>query len=137
MVANYPMILQYIDFAAKSYFKPNGFNDPGVYNSAYYEHTFLARQMGIPLVEGRDLVVQNGKVYMKTTSGLQQVDVIYRRLDDEYLDPLVFKPDSALGVPGLISAYKLGTVALVNAVGNGVADDKAACLRSSNDTILP
>jgi uncharacterized circularly permuted ATP-grasp superfamily protein len=79
--------------------------------------------MGIPL-EGRDLVVQNGKVYMKTTSGLQQVDVIYRRLDDEYLDPLVFKPDSALGVPGLISAYKLGTVALVNAVGNGVADDK-------------
>jgi uncharacterized circularly permuted ATP-grasp superfamily protein len=81
--------------------------------------------MGIPLVEGRDLVVQNGKVYMKTTSGLQQVDVIYRRLDDEYLDPLVFKPDSALGVPGLISAYKLGTVALVNAVGNGVADDKA------------
>jgi uncharacterized circularly permuted ATP-grasp superfamily protein len=81
--------------------------------------------MGIPLVEGRDLVVNNCKVYMKTTSGLHQVDVIYRRLDDEYLDPLVFKPDSALGVPGLISAYKMGNVALVNAVGNGVADDKA------------
>lgn len=98
---------------------------PGVYNSAYYEHTYLARQMGIPLVEGRDLVVNNSKVYMKTTSGLQQVDVIYRRLDDEYLDPLVFKPDSTLGVPGLISAYRQGNVALVNAVGNGVADDKA------------
>ena len=98
---------------------------PGVFNSAYYEHTFLARQMGIPLVEGRDLVVNNNKVYMKTTSGLQQVDVIYRRLDDEYLDPLVFKPDSALGVPGLMSAYKQGNIAIVNAVGNGVADDKA------------
>jgi uncharacterized circularly permuted ATP-grasp superfamily protein len=81
--------------------------------------------MGIPLVEGRDLVVNNNKVYMKTTSGLQQVDVIYRRLDDEYLDPLVFKPDSALGVPGLMSAYKQGNIAIVNAVGNGVADDKA------------
>ena len=98
---------------------------PGIYNSAYYEHTFLARQMGIPLVEGRDLVVNNNKVYMKTTSGLHQVDVIYRRLDDEYLDPLVFKPDSTLGIPGLISAYRQGNVALVNAVGNGVADDKA------------
>jgi uncharacterized circularly permuted ATP-grasp superfamily protein len=98
---------------------------PGVYNSAYYEHTFLARQMGIPLVEGRDLVVNNNIVYMKTTSGLQQVDVIYRRLDDDYLDPLVFRSDSTLGVPGLISSYKMGNVALVNAVGNGVADDKA------------
>jgi uncharacterized circularly permuted ATP-grasp superfamily protein len=128
MVANYPMILHniLISLSPRAISKPNVvLMTPGVYNSAYYEHTFLARQMGIPLVEGRDLVVQNGKVYMKTTSGLQQVDVIYRRLDDEYLDPLVFKPDSALGVPGLISAYKLGTVALVNAVGNGVADDKA------------
>ncbi|SDW13741.1 circularly permuted type 2 ATP-grasp protein [Flavobacterium degerlachei] len=128
MVANYPMILHNIlvSLSPRNISKPNVvLMTPGVYNSAYYEHTFLARQMGIPLVEGRDLVVNNGKVYMKTTSGLQQVDVIYRRLDDEYLDPLVFRPDSALGVPGLISAYKLGTVALVNAVGNGVADDKA------------
>jgi uncharacterized circularly permuted ATP-grasp superfamily protein len=98
---------------------------PGIYNAAYYEHTFLARQMGIPLVEGRDLLVDNHKVYMKTTSGLKQVDVIYRRIDDEYLDPLVFNPNSALGVPGIMSAYRKGTVALVNAVGNGVADDKA------------
>jgi uncharacterized circularly permuted ATP-grasp superfamily protein len=98
---------------------------PGVYNSAYYEHTFLARQMGIPLVEGRDLVVDNHRVYMKTTSGLQQVDVVYRRLDDDFIDPLVFRPDSILGVPGIISAYRKGNVALVNAVGNGVADDKA------------
>jgi uncharacterized circularly permuted ATP-grasp superfamily protein len=98
---------------------------PGVYNSAYYEHTFLARQMGVPLVEGRDLVVNNNHVFMKTTSGLKQVDVIYRRLDDDYLDPLVFRPESTLGVPGLISSYKMGNVALVNAVGNGVADDKA------------
>ncbi len=98
---------------------------PGVYNSAYYEHTFLARQMGIQLVEGRDLLVDNQKVYMKTTAGLQQVDVIYRRVDDEYLDPLVFNPNSALGVPGLMSAYRKGNVAIVNALGNGVADDKA------------
>ncbi len=81
--------------------------------------------MGIALVEGRDLVVDNHKVYMKTTQGLEQVHVIYRRVDDDYLDPLIFKPDSALGVPGLMSAYRKGTVAIVNAVGNGVADDKA------------
>jgi uncharacterized circularly permuted ATP-grasp superfamily protein len=98
---------------------------PGVYNSAYYEHTFLARQMGIPLVEGRDLVVDNHKVFMKTTAGLQQVDVVYRRIDDEFIDPLVFRPESILGVPGIMSAYSKGNVALVNAVGNGVADDKA------------
>ncbi|MDP1844925.1 MAG: circularly permuted type 2 ATP-grasp protein [Sediminibacterium sp.] len=98
---------------------------PGVYNSAYFEHTFLARQMGIQLVEGRDLLVDNQKVFMKTTAGLQQVDVIYRRVDDEYLDPLVFNPNSALGVPGLMSAYRKGNVAIVNALGNGVADDKA------------
>jgi len=128
MVANYPMIFHNIlvDLSPRNIANPNVvLLTPGVYNSAYYEHTFLARQMGIPLVEGRDLVVNNHKVYMKTTAGLQQVDVIYRRLDDDYLDPLVFKPDSALGVPGLISAYKMGNVALVNAVGNGVADDKA------------
>jgi uncharacterized circularly permuted ATP-grasp superfamily protein len=128
MVSNYPMIFHNIlvSLSPRSISNPNVvLLTPGIYNSAYYEHTFLARQMGIPLVEGRDLVVNNNKVYMKTTSGLQQVDVIYRRLDDEYLDPLVFKPDSALGVPGLISAYKQGNIAIVNAVGNGVADDKA------------
>ena len=98
---------------------------PGMYNSAYYEHSFLARYMGIELVEGRDLVVDNHKVFMKTTHGLRQVDVIYRRVDDEFLDPLVFRPDSLLGVPGLVSAYRKGNVAIVNAMGNGVADDKA------------
>lgn len=127
-VGNYPNIFHniLISLSPRNVSKPNVvLLTPGVYNSAYYEHTFLARQMGIPLVEGRDLVVNNNRVYMKTTSGLQQVDVIYRRLDDDYLDPLVFKPDSTLGVPGLISAYRHGNVALVNAVGNGVADDKA------------
>lgn len=98
---------------------------PGIYNSAYFEHTTLARLMGIELVEGRDLVVENQKVYMKTTAGLQQVDVIYRRVDDEFLDPLVFNPESVLGVSGIMSAYRKGNVAIVNAVGNGVADDKA------------
>ncbi|WP_345950488.1 circularly permuted type 2 ATP-grasp protein [Mucilaginibacter sp. PAMB04274] len=98
---------------------------PGIYNSAYFEHTTLARLMGVELVEGRDLVVSNHKVYMKTTTGLQQVDVIYRRVDDEFLDPLVFNPASVLGVAGLMSAYRKGNVAIVNAIGNGVADDKA------------
>jgi len=98
---------------------------PGIYNSAYFEHTTLARLMGIELVEGRDLVVDNHHVYMKTTKGLKQVDVIYKRVDDEFLDPLVFRPDSALGVPGIYYAYKKGNVAIVNAMGNGVADDKA------------
>jgi len=98
---------------------------PGIYNSAYFEHTTLARLMGVELVEGRDLVIDNHRVYMKTTSGLQRVDVIYRRVDDEFLDPLVFRPDSMLGVAGIISAYRKGNVAIVNAVGNGVADDKA------------
>ncbi len=98
---------------------------PGIFNSAYYEHSFLARYMGIELVEGRDLVVDDHRVFMKTTQGHKQVDVIYRRIDDDFLDPLVFRPDSALGVPGLMSAYRRGTVAIVNAIGNGVADDKA------------
>ncbi|MES2808794.1 MAG: circularly permuted type 2 ATP-grasp protein [Bacteroidota bacterium] len=98
---------------------------PGIYNSAYFEHTTLARLMGVELVEGRDLVVKNHKVYMKTTVGLQQVDVIYRRVDDEYLDPLVFNPGSMLGVAGIMGAYRMGNVAIVNAIGNGVADDKA------------
>ncbi len=98
---------------------------PGVYNSAYYEHTFLARYMGIELVEGRDLFVRDHKVFMKTTRGPRKVDVIYRRLDDDYVDPLVFRPESTLGVAGLMSAYRKGNVAIVNAIGNGVADDKA------------
>ncbi|HEY7090513.1 MAG TPA: circularly permuted type 2 ATP-grasp protein [Tepidisphaeraceae bacterium] len=98
---------------------------PGVYNSAYFEHSFLARQMGIALVEGRDLVVDNNFVYMRTTGGLQRVDVLYRRVDDDFLDPLCFRPDSALGVAGLMNAYRCGNVTLVNAVGPGVADDKA------------
>lgn len=98
---------------------------PGIYNSAYFEHSTLARLMGIELVEGRDLLVHNHFVYMKTTRGLQKVDVIYRRVDDEFLDPLAFRPDSALGVPGLYWAYRKGNVAIANAMGNGVADDKA------------
>ena len=128
MVSNYPLLLHQnlISMATRQIAQPVVvLLTPGIFNSAYYEHTFLARQMGIPLVEGRDLMVDNHKVYMKTTQGLQQVDVIYRRIDDEFLDPLVFRSDSALGVPGLMSAYRKGNVVLVNAVGNGVADDKA------------
>ena len=98
---------------------------PGVYNSAYYEHMFLAREIDAELVEGRDLVVRNGIVYMRTTEGLRQVDVIYRRVDDDFLDPLVFRPDSLLGVRGLIDAAQLGNVTLANAPGTGVADDKS------------
>ena len=98
---------------------------PGVYNSAYYEHSFLARQMGIELVEGRDLVVHDNVVYMRTTKGLQRVDVVYRRVDDDILDPLAFRVESALGSPGLFSAYRAGNVTLANALGTGVADDKA------------
>ena len=98
---------------------------PGVYNSAFYEHMFLAHEIGAELVEGRDLLVKNGYVYMRTTEGLRRVDVVYRRIDDDFLDPLVFRPDSLLGVPGLLNAYKLGRVALANAPGTGVADDKS------------
>jgi uncharacterized circularly permuted ATP-grasp superfamily protein len=98
---------------------------PGPYNSAYYEHSFLADRMGVELVEGRDLFVRSNIVFMRTTEGPKRVDVIYRRIDDEFLDPLVFRPDSTLGVPGLMSAYKAGNVTLTNAVGTGVADDKA------------
>src|SRR4051794_22805779 len=98
---------------------------PGVYNSAYYEHAYLARQMGIELVEGRDLVVHDNFVYMRTTNGLQRVDVIYRRVDDDFLDPLAFRVDTALGASGLFSAYRAGNVTLANALGTGVADDKA------------
>ena len=98
---------------------------PGVYNSAYFEHVFLAREMGVPLVEGQDILVEDDKVYMLSTSGKQKVDVIYRRIDDEFLDPEAFRPDSMLGVPGLFAAYRKGNVTLANAVGTGVADDKA------------
>ncbi|MEX2487245.1 MAG: circularly permuted type 2 ATP-grasp protein [Nitriliruptoraceae bacterium] len=98
---------------------------PGMYNSAYFEHVFLARQMGVELVEGRDLIVDEHVVYMRTTHGLQRVDVIYRRIDDDFLDPVVFRSDSLLGVPGLLSAARAGNVTIANAVGNGVADDKA------------
>jgi uncharacterized circularly permuted ATP-grasp superfamily protein len=98
---------------------------PGIYNSAYFEHVFLAREMGVPLVEGRDLVVENDRVWMRTIGGLHRVDVIYRRINDDFLDPEAFRPDSLLGVPGLMRAYYSGNVALANAVGTGVADDKA------------
>jgi uncharacterized circularly permuted ATP-grasp superfamily protein len=98
---------------------------PGIYNSAYFEHAYLAQQMGAELVEGRDLIVKDDFVYMITTKGLQRVDVIYRRVDDDFLDPLVFRKDSMLGTPGLFNAYKKGNVVLVNAPGTGVADDKA------------
>jgi uncharacterized circularly permuted ATP-grasp superfamily protein len=98
---------------------------PGVGNSAYFEHAFLAREMGVPLVEGRDLLVHDNVVYMRTTSGLRRVDVIYRRVDDDFLDPLAFRADSHLGVAGLLNAYRAGNVSLANAIGTGVADDKA------------
>ena len=98
---------------------------PGIYNSAYFEHSFLADQMGAELCEGQDLFVENGKVFMRTTMGPRRVDVIYRRIDDDFLDPLTFRPDSALGVPGLMAAYQSGNVTLANAVGTGIADDKA------------
>ena len=97
---------------------------PGIYNSAYFEHSFLAQQMGVELVEGRDLVVVDGYLQMRTTKGLRRVDVIYRRVDDDFIDPLVFRPDSLLGVPGLMEVYRQGRVALANAPGTGVADDK-------------
>lgn len=97
---------------------------PGIYNSAYFEHSFLAQQMGVELVEGRDLVVADGYVQMRTTKGLKRVDVIYRRIDDDFIDPSVFRPDSLLGIPGLMEVYRQGKVALANALGTGVADDK-------------
>jgi len=97
---------------------------PGPHNSAYFEHAYLARQMGIPIVEGGDLLVRDSRVFMRTTRGLRQVDVIYRRIDDDFLDPQVFRPDSLLGVPGLVQAYRCGNVSLANSIGTGVADDK-------------
>jgi uncharacterized circularly permuted ATP-grasp superfamily protein len=114
------------------YISPHGKADPtvvlltpGIYNSAYFEHSFLARSMGIEIVEGRDLLVENGSVFMKTTKGMKPVDVIYRRIDDDFLDPQVFRKDSLLGVPGIVDAYRKGNVSLANSIGTGVADDKA------------
>src|SRR5690606_3436565 len=111
---------------------PSGVNDPtvvlltpGTYNSAYFEHAFLAQQMGIELVEGQDLFVDAEFVYMRTTRGPQRVDVIYRRIDDDFLDPLVFRPESTLGIPGLLAAQRAGKVTVANAIGTGVADDKS------------
>jgi uncharacterized circularly permuted ATP-grasp superfamily protein len=101
---------------------------PGAYNSAYFEHAFLASQMGVELVEGQDLFVENRRVFMHTTEGPRPVHVIYRRVDDDFLDPLVFRPDSVLGVPGLLDAYISGNVSLINGVGTGVADDKSTYL---------
>jgi uncharacterized circularly permuted ATP-grasp superfamily protein len=98
---------------------------PGIYNSAYFEHSFLADQMGVELVEGHDLTIVDGALKMKTTQGLRQVDVLYRRIDDDFLDPLVFRSDSVLGVPGLFDLYRAGRVTVVNAPGAGIADDKA------------
>ncbi|KRB83933.1 circularly permuted type 2 ATP-grasp protein [Noviherbaspirillum sp. Root189] len=98
---------------------------PGMYNSAYFEHAFLAQQMGVELVEGKDLFVDDNAVYMRTTRGPKRIDVIYRRIDDDFLDPLAFRPDSSLGVPGLLSVYRAGRVTLANAIGTGVADDKS------------
>src|SRR6202162_4291041 len=98
---------------------------PGIYNSAYYEHSFLADNLGVELVEGRDVVVKGQIAYMRTTEGLKRIDVIYRRIDDDFLDPLAFRPDSALGVPGLMAVYQAGNLTLANAVGTGIADDKA------------
>ena len=127
-VAHYPdLLLDMLRSVA-----PQGVDDPtvvlmtpGMYNSAYFEHAFLAQQMGIELVEGQDLFVDDGYVLMRTTRGPQRVDVIYRRIDDDFLDPLVFRADSSLGVPGLLSVYRAGRVALANAIGTGVADDKS------------
>ena len=127
-VENYPRLLADTlrDLAPEGRSDPTvALLTPGVYNSAFYEHMFLARQIGAELVEGRDLLVEGGFVYMRTTAGLRRVDVIYRRIDDDFLDPLVFRPDSLLGVPGLMHAFRLGNVSLVNAPGTGVADDKS------------
>ena len=126
-VANYPSRLRdMLEFLAPEYVSSPRcvLLTPGIYNSAYFEHSFLAQQMGIELVEGRDLVVEDNHVCMRTTKGFERVDVIYRRIDDDFLDPECFRPDSMLGVPGLMQVYQAGNVALANAPGGGVADDK-------------
>ena len=127
-VEHYPALL----LQALRQLSPRGTEDaqvvlltPGIYNSAYFEHTFLAKEMGIELVEGRDLVVKKDVVYMKTTNGLRHVDVVYRRVDDTFLDPLCFRADSVVGIAGIVNAWRAGNVAIVNAPGSGIADDKA------------
>jgi uncharacterized circularly permuted ATP-grasp superfamily protein len=127
-VEHYPDLL----LQALRYLSPRGEQQativvltPGVFNSAYFEHTFLAKEMGVELAEGRDLVCENDKVYLKTSRGLRQVDVVYRRVDDDFLDPLAFKSESLLGVAGIVNAWRAGNVAIVNAPGSGIADDKA------------
>ncbi len=125
-VVDYPIkLLKMLQSIAPDKNPVVGVLTPGIYNSAYFEHSYLAQAMGVELVIGQDLVVQNKKVYMKTTGGLRQIDVIYRRIDDTFIDPLVFNPDSLLGVPGIFEAYKAGNIALANAPGTGIADDKA------------
>ncbi len=125
-VSNYPSrLLNILQFLSEKKKPVVGVLTPGIYNSAYFEHSYLALAMGVELVIGQDLVVMNNRVYMQTTSGLQQIDVLYRRIDDTFLDPLAFNPESLLGVPGIYSAYKAGNIALVNAPGTGIADDKA------------
>jgi uncharacterized circularly permuted ATP-grasp superfamily protein len=136
IVFNQMAIMPVDDYASKLLdtlldLAPSGLPDPtvvvltpGIYNSAYFEHSFLAQQMGVELVEGRDLVIADGYLQMRTTKGLKRVDVIYRRVDDEFIDPLAFRPDSLLGIPGLMEVYRDGRVAIANALGTGVADDK-------------
>lgn len=122
---DYPLkLLEMLQFTATADYPQVVLLTPGIYNSAYFEHSFLAQQMGIQLVEGNDLVVQDGFCYTRTTKGLSRVDVIYRRIDDAYLDPLAFNPESILGVPGLFDVYLKGNIAITNAPGTGVADDK-------------
>jgi uncharacterized circularly permuted ATP-grasp superfamily protein len=124
-VDDYPSrLLDVLSFISPRAEHNAGVLTPGVYNSAYFEHSYLAQQMGIELVEGGDLVTLDDRVYMRTTTGLEPVDVLYRRIDDDFLDPEVFRPDSMLGVPGLMRAYKAGNLALANAPGTGIADDK-------------
>ena len=126
-VDDYPnLLLDILEYLApESVSAPTiGVLTPGTYNSAYFEHSFLARQMGVELLEGQDLIVHNGFIHMQTTKGLQQVDVLYRRIDDDFIDPLAFRPDSMLGVSGLMEVYKSGKLAMANAPGTGVADDK-------------
>jgi uncharacterized circularly permuted ATP-grasp superfamily protein len=125
-VDHYPDLLyEVLDHICPGQEKRIGVLTPGAYNSAYFEHSFLARKMGVELLEGQDLVVENDRVYIRTTKGFEPINALYRRIDDDFLDPLAFRPDSMIGVPGLFQAYKKGNIALANAPGTGVADDKA------------
>ncbi|MEM7549583.1 MAG: circularly permuted type 2 ATP-grasp protein [Bacteroidota bacterium] len=125
-VAEYPgMLLNMLQYLGVSDNPTVAVLTPGIFNSAYFEHSYLTQQMGVELVTGQDLIVKDKKVYMQTTKGLQPIDVIYRRIDDTFLDPLAFNPDSMLGIPGIFEAYKAGNIAMANAPGTGVADDKA------------